>query len=361
MLFDVAPKKARKDMYNYSEEYLTLIKAIKDEKIIVVKGVRRIGKTSLIKVAYSELKMPKAYIDVRGISPSKVSEWNTVIFRCFKKMNETIDVTKKVKKMIKGVEITGKLGFVEIGATFSIPRSEDIIEEIEELDKKLGKLGKKAVLFFDEVQITKKFGASNLFAFIYDNTNNITLVLTGSEVGILEEFAGYSSDSPLYGRAREEIDMRRLSPSQSLEFLKLGFIELHMNVPDEELLNTVESLDGIIGWLTLYGHYRRKISHKKALTRVLKEAEKITHNEIERFLRNKGPAKTRYLKILKALSKRPMSWGDIKRMLPKVTDARINNYLEQLIKYSFIEKVKKEYRLADPLISQGFKLFTIRR
>ncbi|MEM4335527.1 MAG: ATP-binding protein [Candidatus Anstonellales archaeon] len=355
MLFDTAPKTNRKDLYNYESEYLALKRAIKEEKLVVVKGIRRVGKTSLIKVVYSEIAQPKAYIDVRGISPSRPSEWNAVLMGCFNRLMESLDATKKITRFVRGIEVISKVGMFEVGAVFRFPSYENIAESIEKLDEKLRNRNKKAVLFFDEVQITKRFGTNALFSFIYDNTKNITMVITGSEVGVLEEFSGYSSDSPLYGRAKEEIEMKRLPPSQSLEFLTLGFKEIRMKVPENELEDAVENLDGIIGWLTMYGHYRKRMSHTKAMRKVAEEATSITSNEIESFLKNKGPNKIRYLRILKSLCEREKTWKEIKALMPNVTDARLSNYLEQLGRYSFIEKKDGKYSIADPLVRNGLK------
>ncbi len=355
MLFDIAPKTNKKDFYNYEIEYLALKKAIKEEKLVVVKGIRRVGKTSLIKVVYSETDRPKAYIDVRGISPSRPSEWNAVLTRCLRKLIENVDETKRISRFVKGIELTSKVGIFGVGASFKLPSHGNIAELVEELDEKVGKRRQKAVLFFDEVQITKRFGANALFSFIYDNTENITIVLTGSEVGLLEEFSGYSSESPLYGRAKEEIEMRRLTPSQSLEFLMLGCEEAGMEIPEDELEEAVKNLDGIMGWLTMYGHYRKRMPHEKAMKKVMEEAKRITSNEIENFLRNKGPNKLRYVRILKSLLEGGKAWKEIKMTLPNVTDARLSNYIEQLLRYSFIEKRDRKYYLADPLLAEGLK------
>ncbi len=57
MYFDPEPKNKKEDLYNFEDEYEGLHSAIRrNERIIVIKGVRRTGKTSLMKVVYNELK-----------------------------------------------------------------------------------------------------------------------------------------------------------------------------------------------------------------------------------------------------------------------------------------------------------------
>ncbi|MCD6330835.1 MAG: ATP-binding protein, partial [Thermoplasmata archaeon] len=77
MYFDPEPKSKKEDLYNFEKEYKALHNAIKrNERIIVIKGIRRTGKTSLMKVVYNELKNPKAFIDGRIIPPKQKDIFN---------------------------------------------------------------------------------------------------------------------------------------------------------------------------------------------------------------------------------------------------------------------------------------------
>ena len=69
MLFDPRPKERREDLYNFDEELNKLIKSF-GEPLIVVSGLRRTGKTSLILTALNISEKPFIYIDLReGIQP----------------------------------------------------------------------------------------------------------------------------------------------------------------------------------------------------------------------------------------------------------------------------------------------------
>jgi len=51
-----------------------------------------------------------------------------------------------------------------------------------------------------------------LLAWSSDTLENVTFVVTGSEVGVLEDFLQLSdADSPLHGRARLKIKLSRFS------------------------------------------------------------------------------------------------------------------------------------------------------
>jgi len=62
--FDFKPKETKEDLFDREEELKKLLSS-KDESIILLTGIRRIGKTSLLKVFLNESKLPYALVDVR--------------------------------------------------------------------------------------------------------------------------------------------------------------------------------------------------------------------------------------------------------------------------------------------------------
>ncbi|MEM2948361.1 MAG: ATP-binding protein [Candidatus Anstonellales archaeon] len=348
MYFTPGPKEKIEDFYNYREQLKSLEDGIKKrEKLIVIKGVRRVGKTSLMEVVYNRIKMPKVFIDARAINSRTELKYTLV-----KAANELLgyDVLKRVVKHVKNVSV-GPI-------SFELEKVEDFEDVFEKLDQRLENRKKHGVIFMDEAQRTSLYGGDSLLAYLYDNTSNLTFIISGSEVGILENFAGYSSEKPLYGRARRVIEMKRLDKDKAAEFLLAGFKEMNKKISREEIDEVIDTVDGVIGWLTLYGYYRKGFSHKKALNDVVSEAAKITADELRSFLKNKETAKSRYLIILQAVAEGRKKWGEIKGVLEsrignKVSDGRFYAYLENLESYSFIEKIGEEYFLADPLIKKG--------
>ncbi|MDT7867941.1 MAG: ATP-binding protein, partial [Acidianus sp.] len=81
------------------------------------------------------------------------------------------------------------------------------------------------------------------------------LVLTGSQFGLLYDFLGLEDPrAPLFGRAFREVKTRRLSSDEALDFLERGFSEAGVRCPGDLMEKAVDALDGIIGWLTYFGH-----------------------------------------------------------------------------------------------------------
>ncbi len=331
MYFDIRVKKNLDEFYNYRKELETLKNAIETEKLIVIHGLRRVGKTSLMSVCYHLIKNPKVFLDARDFKNA-----HDLMNKAFLEIYSQLDPSKKIFEIVESLDI-GPFGL-------KISSSKITMEEIE---RKLGK--RKAVIFIDEIQEIE--GVDKLIAHVYDFTSNIVFIISGSEVGMLEKF--FNVDRPLFGRLREEIFLHPLIKEKSLEFLRLGFAQEGKEYNEKELEEAVKELDGLIGWLTYYGYLRRSFDHKKSLEILKKNAKLLVSNEVIKFL-SKKKTKKRYILILKGL-KDGKKWGEIKDYLEfklnkKISNARLSNYMDQLIEHGFVVKKENKYFLADPLL-----------
>lgn len=169
-----------------------------------------------------------------------------------------------------------------------------------------------------------------LFASLNDNYENITLILTGSEIQILEEFLGFNDKySPLYKREHEIVHLDRFSRGESMQYLKEGFAELGMRIPDEEIEDAVEVLDGIVGWLREYGWLRyRGRTHSVAIDEVFQKAKSDIIDELSKY-------SPRYLTITMAISEGYHTWSSIKVYLERTEGKKLDKKLcTQLSKIS---------------------------
>jgi hypothetical protein len=65
--FDIRPKESLEDLYDFREEFNQLVRYLKDEvSLIIVSGLRRTGKTSLVLTALNSLNLP--YVLINGYS-----------------------------------------------------------------------------------------------------------------------------------------------------------------------------------------------------------------------------------------------------------------------------------------------------
>ncbi len=65
MLFDDRPKELRSDLFDRDNE-LRRLHSVVSEPLVVITGIRRIGKTSVLRVFLNEAGIPYALIDARA-------------------------------------------------------------------------------------------------------------------------------------------------------------------------------------------------------------------------------------------------------------------------------------------------------
>jgi hypothetical protein len=297
-----------------------LKKAIEDRTtpLIAVYGLRRTGKTSLIRVVLNSMSKKFIWIDSRDIS-SRDDFYRT--------LSNEIDKLKRFKIdkfTLKGVNLS--LNFMKKGLDY--------------LNKH------NFVLVLDEAQMLKRLHLDNSVAFIYDNFPNIKIVISGSESGMLKTFLGKNNaKAPLYGRAVLELQTGRLNKESGFTYLKEGAKQAKINFTDEEILTALKELDGIIGWLTKYGWYRLKYPPKESLRRTVKEGSTLAKEEFIKFALK---AEARYKKIMKSI-KGGARWEEIKKQT-QISDKQLYSMLIRLIDNGFIEKIEGVYVIADPLL-----------
>jgi len=199
MYFDSRPKTKKEDFYDREKELELFSNALPYASLIVITGLRRTGKTSFLNVALAEANQPYAVLDLRGLSynPSHADivrrlegAFNKIDRRWFSELSETL-------RHLKGVSILGN----EVSFDWS-KASVDLPELFGKADDWASKNKKRFLMAFDEIQLVRgDKWIPRLFAHIIDSYRNVTLVVTGSEIGLMFDFLGFEdAGSPLYGR-----------------------------------------------------------------------------------------------------------------------------------------------------------------
>lgn len=349
MLFSVGPKERREDLYNFDNELEKLLDAYRSElvRLIVIKGLRRTGKSSLLRVSLNMSGLNYILVDMREFEiPSKVEIYNQLkegLLALIRRRKSYI------MERIKSVSIGG------IKIELREPKKENFKSLLRKIDQWCEKNNTYFIFAIDEAQELTKIGFDRYIAFIYDNLSRVKTVLAGSQVGMINKLFE-SATTPLFGRAREEITTRRFSRDEALDFLQKGFKELNMNVPEDYLIRAVNLLNGLVGWLVLFGvnTYRTK-NPEVALEYTVKEGIKLTVNEIEKFLDTRGIGRRRYINLLKVIGEEKRKWKEVKELLEMREGKRLGNnqvshYLKELLKYGIIEKKDGLYYIPDPLL-----------
>jgi len=356
LLFDLRPKTRREELFGREKELAELYSALARYPLIVVAGVRRIGKTSLLKTALSDLGQPSIYLDARILEEEGYTR--RALYGLVSEELSRIGGSwlKGFAKHVRGVHVGGfgiELDWGKRGARLS--------SLFKALDKWALNQGKTVIVAVDEAQILRMLSGgkgrvnfTQLIAYCYDNLSNIKFVLTGSEVGLLYEFLGLENpESPLYGRGYKTIMLERFSRETSLDFLRAGFRELGMQ-PSEQLLGgVVDRLDGLVGWLTLYGYTGSEEDPQVALEETFRKAEGMVKKEINPLLQHSNY----YRPILRALALGKTAWGEIKREVINrlgrfVSDSQFNRALMSLVNLSLVEHNQNGYTIADPVLRE---------
>ncbi|MFA4662113.1 ATP-binding protein [Pyrococcus kukulkanii] len=354
MLFEIKPKSRRKDLYDREKELKEFRDALKlGENLILILGIRRLGKSSLLNVALNELKLPYAKIDVRSLYFTFGTIPQDVLVREI--LESLLRSTRRFRKFRVGLErLVDSIEGIEVsGLKVRIGRKVHLIDILEKIDS----WGERVIIAFDEAQYLRFSGLQydGLIAYAIDNLPNVTFVLTGSEVGMLHDFLGLDNPKkPLFGRYAREIVLERFSRDKSIDFLIKGFSELSIDVPQDEIEDAVEKLDGIVGWLTMYGYLRgvRKLSHEEALSELLNMARSLVREELDKILSHSK----RYGMILKAVSLGNERWSEIKEFVEsktgRINDAKFSILLRNLVKYGYLDKISGKYRIPDPIVRE---------
>ncbi len=367
MLFSSRPKDDIKNLFGRNEEIKKLKTAI-DEKdpLVIITGFRRVGKTSLLKAVLNEYSKYTIYLDLRDLGSRQYITKNDIANLMESSIREFLDkhATRTARiltilQSVRGINVAG----TGINLEWTSKNQLDLRGLFNKLDQWAGSNKTKIVLSVDEAQEFKKsqhVDMNRIFASIYDNCQNIILILTGSEIGVLHDFLSLDDPkSPLFGRNTNEIEIKLLSEDKGIEFLKKGFKNNHLKIKEKEseIINqAVTDLGGIIGWLNEFGLrcVRNKKIAAKFIEKTKKEGSILAKSEFEKFLANRS-ARDRYESIVKGLAKKDSNWKSLKDYLAidtesKIYDKNFNDLLDNLLKSGFVAKKEELYYIVDPLL-----------
>jgi AAA+ ATPase superfamily predicted ATPase len=343
MLFDERPKERREDLYNREKE-LDEIKRSIGRPLVLITGIRRIGKTSVLRVALNEIDVPAVIIDARGLrrNYSKADLYRLIAHG----LSSSLDRLRDLISGIRGIRVMG----FEVELSWRGRDSLSLTELLDRLNER------KVVIAVDEAQRLRGPQSAefkNALAHSYDYNRNITFILTGSEAGLLHDFIGAEdTSSPLYGRFYVEIKLDRLSRDQSIDFLERGFEQLNLRVSGEILERAYEEFDGIPGWLTFFGN--AYAGGNMNIERIKAMAIGTALEELRNMIRDNP---RRYGLVLRAMAEGRRSWSDVKEYVEEkegstISSSVLSNILRNLEEMSVI----KGYEFLDPVYKEAAKL-----
>ena len=341
---------------------ILLLKRCVGEPLTVIYGIRRTGKTSLLKSVLNCIEIPYIIIDIRELfNESGTIRENEISLKILNELKKNMRISQKLKFLV--IDILSRVNGIEINhLKIDIDTSKkyqlnNILEIINEISQKNNDI---FILAIDEAQYLKFSGKryNNVLALAYDNLKNIHIIINGSEIGILEDFIDIENpESPLFGRMVNDIKIGHFDKNISYNFLKSGFEEAELNVNDNDLNSSIDVLDGIAGWLTYYGYNRtvRKLNNRDSIDNVIEYSKRLIDSELNKLINS---SKDRYMAIIEAIAVGLNNWTTIRAYVTSktgyISSTILNNHLIKLMKYGFIKKSENRYYIEDPLIKLKF-------
>jgi len=306
-------------------------------------------------VALSESKHPHIILDMRGLSynPSH-AELVRRIESAFNRINRKwFSMIGSAIKRVKGVSILGN----SISLDWS-KEGVDLAGLFDEVNSWAEANNRKFLVAFDEIQLIRgEKSIPRLFAHLFDYSQNVCLVVTGSEMGLLFDFLGFENPgSPLYGRHYTEIKMRNFENDESMEFLTKGFNQVGIALRRDVMEYAIENLDGVVGWLTLFGARCRDHNgmSKEVVDDVVVEGGKLARAEALKIVQYSS----RYAVVLNYLAKtKKATWSQIKSILEahenrSLPNPTVTDILNKLVKTGLVGK-DGDYSMPDRLLERG--------
>lgn len=354
MVFLDRPAEDPSELFDRTTELDRLRKAVLTRAITLVLGLRRTGKTSLVKAGTKGLD--RIYIDARRFEVRRYITYDDFINEFIRSINEFIPLRQKVLDFlgrVRGISVAGVR--IELSGRGNRTLFPSILDSLNEWATSSNT---HLVIVIDEVQeLSRMRGASLLpiFAYAYDNLRSISFVFTGSKVGLLYNYLRLNDPaSPLYGRYLETIELGPLGMDEAREYLVRGFRDAGVDPPMDLINKAVDRLDGIIGWLSLFGLTWLRTRSEDALDETIKVASGIVTNEFCNFVNSMGSP--RYVLVIKAL-KFGATWSEVKRYLElkesrSLSDSEVTKLLVNLVNNGFVIKRGGEYVIADPVLRE---------
>lgn len=335
-LFDTHPKSDPKYLYGREKELNDLVGHVKNGDWVVLLGPRRVGKTSLARCTATKLGIRTVVIDARIESDFARGLVNGL----------------SGPQIIKNIQGSVAIPHVPVSVSAAYTKA-FLAQPLEQL---LSSVKKELLVIVDEAQWLKNpRGVAMLMAHIFDYRHEkMTFVITGSAVGVMRTITEPGAKSPLYGRAMTTMNIRKWrDASTSLTFLREGCKQNKVSLSDDELGDVIDTLDGVPGWLTLFGsHFAESKDAGRAMDLTRNEAMKIVKEELESTAKI-ALGWSRQLSILRTISKKNMKkFNEIANELGLPNKALSRN-LDMLQRLQYIEAdEERNYTIIDPIVKE---------
>ena len=369
MLFSTRPKDDRRDLYDRESEIEAIKESVRRREWIAVLGIRRVGKTSVVNVSIGESNAIPLKVNLMRLHNPRRSRYSRdefigLLLEGINQIVRSSTLGGRLSRFVSNIlgideEIFLDFNSMRIKPRLKRFRAHDVATLLRETDSFAEDNGKSLVLVLDEAQELAKIDLdlSTLFHDVYENCRNTVVVMTGSMVRIVERvLRDVEYGEPFFGRYIRKVELPRFTADQSEDFLRRGFQQEGVSVDPGVVEEAVARLDGVPGWLTIFGsELSFSLKHGMApnLEEIVEKAIEEAENEAGNFLRyTQSPE--RYSAIILSLHRlggrgRLSEIARVSGTLlgEDIPQPRVYALLNRLADYGFVKADDEEYSLPE--------------
>ena len=349
-IFAKTTVKPLSSVFDLSDEKKVVSMLVNAGEWFTVSGLRRTGKTTLVRSVANSLNVIPIYVNLWDIPVENVS-----LDSCFELIANSVRKVAENRSLRKVLKMVEKISFFGVSIDVKVKSQMSLTDAFRELCSK-----GKVVLIIDEVQELLRYSSAfKYLAALHDElAPSLSVVFLGS-IASLKNVLERPESAPLYGRLSEEIVLKPFDETTSRRLLKAGFEECNVPFDDEIIEEASLRLGGFAGWLTHFGricvlqHLRgEEVEFEKVLKHLEKEVIFTIYGEIARALTERRKI-TSYLRVLRfAAEMGEVSVSAASKLLGKAPSTAIT-YLKHLVNRGLLKKDGEVYRIADPMIRRA--------
>lgn len=348
-LFDLPPKDSSKALFGRERELDELVRLVDAGRWVVVLGPRMVGKTSLLKAANRRFRRPAIYVNLWG-ARGTLGFVNAVV--------QGLNASRSLVSRLRGA--LRRIDGISLGpGGVSVTAPHRPLRTVWDLLDAIGHEWGSSVIEFDEIQEVSPASGSilRMLGNVFNTNPKVVFVFTGSRFGVNRTLLEPSGESPLFGRSPASIHLAPFDRATSVAFLQRGLREYRLDLPEDRLQALVDrSLDGIPGWLTLFGTHLAvdRMTTEQALAATVREAREVVRSELTHFL--EGRDSRLYWPTLR-LAAGGASWTEVRdglseRRGSRVNDNTVRNLLRTLSYANLVVESDGQYRIPDPMVRE---------
>jgi len=346
-IFAAKTVKRRESVYDRDDEWKNLELFVKTRAWCTVCGLRRTGKTTLVRSVASSIK-GNLVIYINAWEFPSTESFDFFLERLKEELEEIL-ILSKLKRILSSIKRISVLGVsLELKEKAKIK----LVSALKHLTAR-----QPLVLIIDEAQVVLRHETAQKFlTALYDTLMpNFICILMGSVVS-LKNALSTNEYRPLYGRIEEEIVLHPFDERLAKGYLIAGFNECNIEVPEEFIDEAVMRLGGFPGWLAMLGRIttRRMMMNKSInLGEIMKEIEsdasQIIYGEIARLLRGRKNV-NQYLRIIRECAEEgEITVSRASRIIRRSPSTTVF-YLNTLVENGVLAKRDDYYIIPDPMI-----------